>query len=423
MHCEAPASPGDAGWGQPRLAVGDIFRTHGEAYRRSHALSDQQRKVMHAIEVCRTPVLGGRMEVCDRCGHQQVQFNSCRNRHCPMCQSLKQHSWLESRMERLLPTDYFHVVFTIPDRLLNPIVERNRQLLFDLMFEAASRCLLELGEDRNRLGAQLGATLVLHTWTRDLLFHPHLHCIVTGGGLSLDGNRWVAARQNYLFPVKVLSKLFRGKLIAALDRAYRAGRLSLSGSCAELSNPKAFARLKDRLYKAAWVSYAKKPFAGPSQVFSYLGLYTHRVGISNHRLLAVDSEGVLFRTRGEKTARLKPQEFIRRFLQHVLPAGFVKIRHYGLLAPANVNTRLARARTLLEAKTPRLPAAVAAAAALLLAIRPSSDQAPAAGDWRARLQRVAGIDASACPACGIGRLITSPLQRLALPNPRPKDSS
>ncbi len=274
---------------------------------------------MRAIETCRTPVLGGRVDVCEQCGETQVVYNSCRNRHCPTCQSLQQARWIEGRMRRLLPTDYFHVVFTVPDELLNGIILRNREPFFDLLFAAGSQTLLELGTDPRRLGAQLGITAVLHTWTRDLRFHTHLHCIVTGGGLHPDGDRWIPARQDYLFPVKVLSKLFRGKLLASVDAAYRAGEIELAGACEGLRDPKAFARLRHQLYKTNWVAYAKEPFAGPEQVFRYLGRYTHRVGISNQRLLELTDDGVFFRTKGEATARLPPDEFIARFLQHVLP--------------------------------------------------------------------------------------------------------
>jgi hypothetical protein len=408
VACGAAPSPGTAGPGRPRLTVGDIFRAHGEAYRKSHALSEPQRKAMRAVEVCRTPVLGGRVEVCDQCGHTQAVYGSCRNRHCPTCQSLSQARWIESRMERLLPIEYFHAVFTIPDNLLNGLILRNRELFFDLLFQAGSQTLLELGADPKRLGAQLGATCVLHTWTRDLRFHAHLHCIVTGGGLHADGDRWLRPRsQDYLFPKEVLAELFKGKLMALLDAARKEGKLAFSGSCAELADPKAFARWKDRLYKTKWVAYCKKPFAGPEQVFRYLSRYTHRVGISNQRLLAVSDQGVHFRTKGEKTATLAPDEFIHRWLQHVLPNGFVKIRHYGLMASGNATTKLEVARRLLEAEHPEIPLVIAACTALLLAAHPNVP-APLE-DWRARLERLTGIDPRRCPACGIGTMIASPL--------------
>ncbi|MGC4119884.1 MAG: IS91 family transposase [Myxococcales bacterium] len=404
-----PSLPAPAGQGRPRLTVSDIFRAYGEAYRNSHALSEPQRKAMRAIEVCRTPVLGGRVDVCDRCGHMEVFYGSCRNRHCPTCQSLTQAKWIENRMERLLPTDYFHVVFTVPDDLLNGIILRNRERFFDLLFKAGSQTLLELGADPERLGAQLGLTCVLHTWTRDLRFHAHLHCIVTGGGLHSGGDRWVRPRsQDYLFPAEVLGKLFRGKLMDWLVGCHKADVLDLP---AELEAPKAFAQLKDRLYKKKWVAYCKRPFAGPEQVFGYLGRYTHRVGLSNQRLLALADEGVHFRTRGEGTATLAPDDFIHRFLQHVLPDGFVKIRHYGLMASGNAKTKLEVARRLLEAERPEVPRVIAALAAVLLATHP---QVPAPlEDWRDRLKRLTGIDLSRCPVCAVGTMVSIPLIRKA----------
>jgi hypothetical protein len=394
-----------------RLTLGDIFRAHGEAYRKRHALSEPQRKAMRAIEICRTPVLGGRVEVCDYCGHQEVFFGSCRNRHCPTCQSLSQARWIDSRMQRLLPTGYFHVVFTVPDEILNGLILRNRELFFDLLFAAGSQTLLTLGADPKRLGAQLGVTCVLHTWTRDLRFHAHLHCIVTGGGLHPDGDRWIQARQNYLFPAKVLGGLFRGKLMASIVGAYKAGKLDLGGSCAHLTESKDFARFKDRLYKKKWVAYCKKPFAGPEQVFRYLGRYTHRVGLSNQRLLALTDKSVYFRTRGEATATLSPDEFIHRFLQHVLPVGFVKIRHYGLMASGNATTKLQVARRLLEAERPKVPLAIAALVAMFLAAHPPAS-APLE-DWRARLKQLTGIDLSRCPVCAVGTMVSTPLARKA----------
>ncbi len=407
MDCAGRSPPG-TGAGRPRLTVAEIFRVHGEAYRGSHALSEPQRKAMRAIEICRTPVLGGRVEVCDRCGHSEVFYGSCRNRHCPTCQSLSQAKWIENRLERLLPTGYFHVVFTVPDDLLNGLVLRNRELFFRLLFAAGSQTLLELGADPKRLGAQLGVTCVLHTWTRDLRFHAHLHCIVTGGGLHEGGDRWVHACQDYLFPAKVLGKLFRGKLMASLVAAQQAGDLELSD---ELKVPKAFAQLKDRLYKTGWVAYCKKPFAGPEQVFRYLGRYTHRVGLSNQRLLALTDEGVHFRTRGKATATLAPDVFIHRFLQHVLPDGFVKIRHYGLMASGNATTKLEVARRLLEAERPEIPVVIAALAAVLLATHPPVP-APLE-DWRARLKRLTGIDLNRCPACAGGTMVSTLLTRKA----------
>lgn len=349
------------------------------------------------------------MDVCVDCGHEKPVFNSCRNRHCPACQALNQARWMAGRMKRLLPTDYFHVVFTVPDDLLNGIALKNRELFFDAMFAAASETLLELGYDDKRLGAQLGFTAVLHTWTRDLRFHPHLHCIVTGGGLSPDGTRWKATRRDYLFPVAVLSKLFRGKLVAALDEAYRDGRLDVRGvsGFVDVADPDTgWRRLRKRLYRTKWVSYAKPPFASAEAVYQYLGRYTHRVGLSNHRLVSATEDAVTFRTWGEQTASLAPLEFLRRFLQHVLPDGFVKLRHYGLLAPGNVNSKLVTARKLLADRTPS-PAATPTPAM----------HAGVVERWRELLMRLTGIDATCCRRCG-GALASRPLER-----PGAKDTS
>jgi hypothetical protein len=344
------------------------------------------------------------MQVCTKCGDEKPVFNSCRNRHCPACQALSQARWMEARLARLLPIDYFHVVFTVPDDLLAGIALRNREVFFDALFAAGAQTLLALGEDDKRLGAQLGLTAVLHTWTRDLRFHPHLHCIVTGGGLTRDGKRWKSTRQDYLFPVSVLSKLFRGKMVAALDEAYRAGHLHLRGleGVAADNQDEGWRRLKRKLYRTKWVSYAKPPFAGPESVYQYLGRYTHRVGLSNHRLLSATDEAVTFRTRGEQTVTLHPHEFLRRFLQHVLPHGYVKLRHYGLLAPGNVNTRLARARFLLETTPPRRtppPPAV-------LPPQPPST-------WQELLLRLTGVDVTRCQKCG-GPIVSRPLPRLPI---------
>jgi hypothetical protein len=396
----------DDGQGPPRPTVGEIARAHGEALKKQYALIEAQRKVLRAVSACRTPVLGGRVDVCADCGDEKTVFNSCRNRHCPACQSLTQARWVASRMKRLLPTDYFHVVFTVPDELLTGIATKNRQLFFDAMFAAASETLLELGYDEKRLGAQLGLTAVLHTWTRDLRFHPHVHCIVTGGGLKPDGSSWKTTRRDYLFPVRVLSALFRGKMVAALSDAYRDGRLDMRGVAGFVEAPDqdmAWRRLRKKLYRAKWVSYAKPPFAGPESVFQYLGRYTHRVGLSNNRLVSATDTTVTFFTWGEQTAELPPHEFLRRFLQHVLPDGFVKLRHYGLLAPGNVNTKLVAARRVLETRAPRAPTTTASAAA--------RDTTVDVEDWRALLLRLTGVDVTRCRKCG-GAICARPLARV-----------
>lgn len=288
-------------------------------------------------------MLGGHVDVCDDCGHGEVSYNSCRNRHCPKCQGIAQARWLKQRLERILPTHYFHVVFTLPAEL-HPLILANARTLFDMLMTCAGETLVELG--RERLGAQLGVTEVLHTWTRELLFHPHAHCIVTGGGLSLDGKRWVSTRPSFLLPVRVLGALFRGKLLARVVAAYEAGELRLDGPAAKLADAKTFARLRDKLYRKKWHVYSKPPFGGAEQVFKYLGRYTHRVGLSNHRLLSLDNRGVTFRTRGDATTTICPAELLRRFLLHVLPPRFVKIRHYGLMAASNVK-KLAAIRELI----------------------------------------------------------------------------
>jgi hypothetical protein len=397
----------DVGQGPPRPTVGAIARAHAEAFKRQHALTEAQRKVLRAVAACRTPILGGRVDVCAKCGDERPVFHSCRNRHCPACQSLSQARWIEGRMARLLPTDYFHVVFTLPDDLLAGLAMRNRALLFDALFAAGSQTLLALGHDKKRLGAQLGLTAVLHTWTRDLRFHPHLHCIVTGGGLSTEG-RWRSTKRDYLFPVSVLSALFRGKVVAALDEAYRAGTLELrgvDGFGGAVPDDVAWLRLKRKLYRTKWVSYAKPSFAGPESVYQYLGRYTHRVGLSNHRLLSATDEAVTFRTRGEEVATLHPHEFLRRFLLHVLPDGFVKLRHYGLLAPGNVNTKLVAARTVLEVRSP-VPASA-----------PAEASTSELTTWAELLRRLTGLDVRHCAKCG------GDIHSRALDRPATRDTS
>ena len=402
MHRHEVPLPGD-GQGPPRLTVGGIARAHFGDFIARHALSEAQRKVLRDVAACRTPVLGGRMDVCAGCGDEKTVFHSCRNRHCPTCQSLSQARWIEGRMARLLPTDYFHVVFTVPDDLLAGLAMRNREVFYDALFAAGSQTLLALGRDEKRLGAQLGLTAVLHTWTRDLRFHPHLHCIVMGGGLSDDG-QWKATKRDYLFPVAVLSKLFRGKVVAALSETYREGRLDVRGVDGFVGAPDedvAWRRLRKKLFATKWVSYAKPPFAGPESVYQYLGRYTHRVGLSNHRLISVTDEAVTFRTRGEDTATLHPHEFLRRFLQHVLPPGFVKLRHYGLLAPGNVNTKLVTARQVLERRYP----SSAAPAVVTATVQEST--------WVELLRRLTGHDVTRCAKCG-GDIYSRPLDRPAL---------
>ena len=389
-----------------------MFREAGESYRKAHRLMPEQRQAMRAIEVCRTAELGGHLDVCQSCGDATPAYNSCRNRHCPKCQALRQAKWVAERMVRVLPTHHFHVVFTVPD-LLHPLAARNRAWFFNTLFATATETLLELAANPQRFGGQPGITAVLHTWTRDLRFHPHLHCIITGGGLSPDGQHWRSTRQDYLFPVKVLGKLFRGKFLAALSDAFRRGTLVAP----DLEEPRAFSQLKQSLFAKNWVVYAKPPFAGPQQVFSYLGRYTHRVAISNQRLLSFDATGVRFITRGSKTVTLQPEAFIARFLQHILPAHFVKIRHYGLLAPSNVNTKLPLARGLLQ-PPPALPPWLLLLITVAVLLWPLPSPPATEGlSWRERLFLLTGIDPRRCRRCG-GELLPAPL-----PAPPVLDSS
>jgi hypothetical protein len=370
-------------------------------------LLPEQHAVLRAIARCRTAALGGYADVCSRCGYKEFAYRSCRNRHCPKCQALAQARWVEQRMERVLPTHFFHVVFTLPSEL-HPLALMNREAVFNILLASAAETLMDLGRDPKRLGAELGITTVLHTWTRSLLFHPHAHCIVTGGGLSLDGERWVKARSDFLFHVKVLGALFRGKFLARLEAAHKQGTLRLDGLASSLADPKTWGRLRDRLHRTKWVAYCKPPFGGPEQVFRYLGRYTHRVGISNRRIVAVDEHKVTFRTRGEKTVTVSPHEFLRRFVLHVLPPGFVKIRHYGLLAPGNVRGKLERARIILERSG-----------------RASDSRPPSVPrDFRELLLALTGLDVRICPACKEGCMVRTALSQVVpRTSPNPPDTS
>lgn len=388
-------SGGGADGGRPKLRVTDIFRRHGEAFRDSHVLTPDQHKVLRALQTCRTAALGGHLEVCDRCGFERPAYNSCRNRHCPGCQAAASHEWLAARLARVLPTHHFHVVFTLPEEL-RPIALRNGAVVYDILLRAAADVLDGLG--RQRLRAQLGVTSVLHTWTRAMLYHPHVHCVVTGGGLALDGARWVATPRHFLFPVAVLRKLFRGIVRRRLRDAFDAGQLDMGGACAEHAEPRAFARLLRSLHRKRWVIYSKPPFAGADAVFRYLGRYTHRVAISDHRLVSVEDDAVTFRTKHGEQVSVEPAEFIRRFLLHVLPAGFHKVRHTGLYAATNVHTRLVRAHVLLgdvpARETPETPEQVA--------VEPAERRAD-----------------RACPCCGVGVLLRLPIPRLRSHGPAP----
>jgi predicted Zn-ribbon and HTH transcriptional regulator len=368
---------------RPRWEVADVFRLHGGAYRRAHRLSPLDREVMSAIERCRTAALGGHLERCDTCGFERVAYNSCRNRHCPKCQSLAKARWLEARRAELLPVPYFHLVFSLLHEL-NPLAHDNNEVLYSLLFHAAADTLKDFARDPNHLGGKTGFTAILHTWNQQLGYHVHLHCLVPGGALSPDAARWIPARPNYLFPVKALSRVFRGKFIDGLHKAAASGQLSLPGG------PEALRTLIATLWSTEWVVYCKPPFAGPEKVLDYLGRYTHRVAISNHRIVDLHDGRVTFRYRDRrdgdtvKLATVSAEEFIRRFLLHVLPKGFQRIRHYGFLAGRAKGRDLPRCRHLLGL-TPELPE-------------------PEAKTTRQLVLELTGLDLSTCPRCKRGTM-------------------
>jgi len=343
--------------GRLALEVADIFRSHGPACRDAQHdhLSLGQLKVMSAIEQCRTATLGGHVLCCPACAHQDIAYNSCRNRHCPKCQASAAKRWLEARQADLLPVAYYHVVFTLPAPI-SAIAYTNKAVIYGLLFEIAAETLRTIAADPKHLGAQIGATLVLHTWGSALTHHPHVHGIVPGGGLSLDGERWVSCKPGFFLPVRVLSRLFRRRFLEALSQAHAAGQLQFFGEYVNLTDTSAFADWLAPLKKCDWVVYAKRPFAGPEAVLAYLSRYTHRVAIANSRLMALDEHGVTFRWKDyrakgktrHKTMTLTTDEFMRRFLLHVLPSGFHRIRHYGLLANTGRRDHLARVRELLQ---------------------------------------------------------------------------
>jgi hypothetical protein len=381
---------------RPPFEIADVVRVHGEAFARSHVVTPEQAAALRAIARCRTAALGGHLDVCVDCGHERPSYNSCRNRHCPKCQALAQAKWIAEREARILPTTHFHVVFTIPSEL-HALARFRREEVFDVLFTAAARALLDLG--RQRLAAELGATMVLHTWTRDLRFHPHVHAIVTGGGLSLDGTRWVKTREDYFMPVKLLGAVFRDHFIQGLCALWRKGVFN------GFTVPGGLQRLFGIVAKKSWVVYAKRPFGDARHVLRYLGRYTHRVGISNQRMVSMSDEGlVTFRTKDGKTVTLPGEEFLARFVDHVLPKQYVKIRHIGLMAASNVKTKLARARELLEG--PSAPAPTSARTVMT---------------WIDALLALAGVDARRCPRCG-GAVISRPLPDGSQPS-LPPDTS
>ena len=346
---------------------------------------------MRAIEVCRTAALGGHVDRCDHCGALRVSYNSCRNRHCPKCQSLDKERWLEDRKRDLLPTTYFHVVFTLPDSL-SPLTLRNQKVVYHILFKAASETLKTLTQDPKHLGAEVGFIAVLHTWSQTLMDHPHLHCIVTGGGLSPDGTQWIPCKEDFLVHVKALSRLFRGKFLAYLSEARQKGKLNFPGKIDHMRQDKSFNALLSDLYQKDWVVYCKRPFTNAEAVMDYLGRYTHRVAISNDRVVNMEGDQVTFRYRDRndndtvKYLTLDAEEFIRRFLMHVLPDGFMRIRHYGILSNRSRRTKLVVAKTLLGVNDPDFSTEVKET-------------------WQDLLTRITGRDPRICPHCGKGRMV------------------
>jgi hypothetical protein len=387
------------------LEVADVFRRYGDAYRQAHDghLGRVERRVMSAIELCRTAALGGHTEACAECGLVRCAYNSCRNRHCPKCQGAARAEWLAARQAELLPVPYFHVVFTVPAAVAE-IAFQNKQAVYAILFRAAAETVRTIAADRKHLGAEIGLVAVLHTWGQTLQYHPHVHCVVPGGGPSRDGTRWIACRPGFFLPVRVLSRLFRRLFLAELDAAFTASELGFFGALAGLADPDAFARRLDELRRVEWVVYAKPPFGGPEAVLAYLGRYTHRVAISNGRLVSISDGEVGFRWKDyrqhgrAKVMTLEADEFIRRFLLHTLPDGFHRIRHYGFLANSHRAAKLALCRRLLDAPVTGAPADAA------------EDKVSVRGP-------------AACPCCGGVMMLTGVLPRLVPEQSRFRDDS
>jgi Putative transposase/Transposase zinc-binding domain len=378
---------------RPRLEVADVIRSHGDDFLDAYgdSLSTEQRRALIDLARCRTATLGGHVEECERCGHREISYNSCRNRHCPKCQANAAAIWVEARAAELLPVPYYHVVFTLPAALA-PIALQNPRVVYDLLFRAAAETLLRIAADPDHLGAEIGFLAVLHTWGQNLQHHPHVHCVVPGGGIAPDGSRWVPCPDGFFLPVKVLGRVFRGKFLAGLRAAFDRGKLAFHGKLAALAGADEFGRRLTASTQVDWVVYAKPPFGGPEQVLKYLARYTHRVAISNRRLLGLEGGRVRFRykdyARGGKrrTMELTATEFLRRFLQHVLPTGFVRIRSYGFLANRYRREKVALCRELLGA------------AATSEGEPPCRGDGPTEGITPARCLTL-------CPACGKGRMV------------------
>jgi len=381
--CEAD---GSAKGQRPEFELADVVRRFGARYLAKHPASQGQRKVLRAIEQCRTSAMGGHVDECDRCGHRQNSYNSCRNRHCPKCQGRARAKWVGERLEEVLPIEYFHVVFTLP-HALNELCRYNQKVVLNLLFRAATQTLMAFG--RERYGGELGVTAALHTWGQTLIEHHHLHCIVTGGALRSDGERWVASRPGYLFAVRALSAMYRGKYLAGLERAYGRGELVGNEALEVLRDEGRFRRYLREMAKQKWVVYAKRPFAGPEEVIKYIGRYTHRVAITNSRIVGIDDETVSFEYKDyrdggrRKVMRLEGEEFLGRYLRHVLPKGFQRIRHYGLLGTGR-RAKLAQCRRVLGAA--------------VVATREQADEEQGEPGER-------GEDAERCRECGEGRMV------------------
>jgi hypothetical protein len=398
---------------RPSLEMADVLQAFGPAFEEEygHTLSSGQRQAMRAIVRCRTAALGGHVEACDTCGEVRIAYNSCRNRNCPKCQAAARAAWLDRQAQDLLPVEYFHVVFTLPNAI-GPVALQNPRLIYGALFQAAAESLVELAADPRRLGAEIGFLAVLHTWGQTLTLHPHIHCVIPGGGLLPDGQRWISCRPGFFLSVKPLGQLFRGKFLAIFAQLYTSGLLTLVGGQKELDNPERFAGWIDELRGTDWVVYAKPPFGGPQQVLKYLARYTHRVAISNRRLVGMDDQTVSFQWKDyangnvSKVMTVDGVEFVRRFLQHVLPTGFVRIRHFGFLANRCRDEKLARCRALLGTPAAGVPTA-----------GPRDEPPP-------EVVRAGNIDSDTgvaiksprcCPACETGRMVV--VEKIHRPTP------
>ncbi|MBU3174923.1 IS91 family transposase [Clostridium estertheticum] len=375
------------------IEIQDIFNQFGDEYRRNHKLPLHILKTMIAIESCRTAELGGHVDECNECGHIRISYNSCRNRHCPKCQTLAKERWLQKRKEDLLPVGYFHIVFTIPQEL-NFITLTNQKEMYSILFNSVSETLLELSRDKKYLGAEIGFMSILHTWGQNLMNHPHIHCIVPSGGLTFDGTKWINPKKDFFIPVKVLSRKFRGKFLFYLKKAYQSNALKYTTGIQELTEKHIFHSFIDKLYKKEWVVYCKPPFGSAEHVLEYLGRYSHRVAISNHRIVNLENGYVIFKWKDyrdnnkEKFMTLTVDEFMRRFFMHVLPRKFVKIRHYGILSNRNRSTKLQKCKELTGA------------------VQSKSENSDVKLSVAELLFKLTGIDINICPCCDKGEMVT-----------------